>query len=636
MNSSRDPGDPSALRALRAAAALAGAAILVSCAGGELQPITFDLTKAPAAAPPEAAAPAATPAATPAAPVVPPSVRGMTVEEKVGQLFVVDGPGIYQNDASPAFLALKRQVAQNRVGGVMWRRSNVYETAVLNGKLQNAAKIPLLVSADLEAGTGMRFEDVTYGPWAMAVAATGDVALAERYARATAAEARALGIAQVYAPVADVNVNADNPVINVRSFGEDPQEVARFVAATVKGLQSGNVAATLKHFPGHGDTAVDSHRALAVVAADRARLDAVELLPFRAGIAAGAKSVMVAHLAVPAIDPTPAPPLREAPTDVEYKVTPGEISREATMPATLSAPIVTELLRKRMGFTGLVMTDAMGMNGISLHLPPGEAAVRAILAGVDVVLMSPDPDAAIQAVLEAVKSGRISEARINESVDRVLSLKKSLKLFDDRMPDLTKIGSVVDSPENRALEAEIARRSLTLVREEAGALPLRKDAKLLSLVVSDEATLSGPAGNLTVELKKRDPQAMTVRLDPRSTPDEVAAAVDAARNSGAVLVSLFVRARSGQGAISIPEPGKSAVTGILALGRPVVAVSFGSPYLLRELPSLPTYVCAWGAQDIMQTAAAAALFGETSFEGKLPISIPGLAKRGEGIAKAAR
>jgi beta-N-acetylhexosaminidase len=605
------------LRFLRAAAALAGASLLASCVGGEVQPIVIDVSRSVAPAETE-----------------PPSVRGLTLAEKVGQLFVVDGFGVFQNDASPAFLALKRQVEQNYVGGIVWRRSNVYETAFLNEKLQAAAKVPLLVAADLEAGAGMRFQDVTYGPWAMAVAATGDVALAEKYAHATGVEARALGISQIYAPVADVNVNPDNPVINVRSFGEDPQEVARFVAATVKGIQSAKVAATLKHFPGHGDTAVDSHRALAVVAADRARLDAVELVPFRAGIAAGAKAVMVAHLAVPAIDPTPAPPLREAPADAEYKVTAGEISKEATTPATLSAPIVTELLRKQLGFRGLVLTDAMGMNGISLHLPPGEAAVRAILAGVDVVLMSPDTDAALQAVIEAVKSGRISHERLNESVDRILTLKKALNLFEEKSPDLTKIGKVVDSPQNRALEAEVARRSLTLVREEAGTLPLRKDAKLLSLVVSDEATLNGPAAVLTAEMKKRDPATQTARLDPRSTAEEVAAAVAAAAESDAVLVSLFVRTRSGQGPISVPEPGKAAVTGILALGKPVAAVSFGNPYLLRELPSLPTYVCAWGAQDVMQTAAAAALFGETAFEGKLPITIPGLAKRGDGIFRA--
>jgi beta-N-acetylhexosaminidase len=628
-------------------AALAAASCQTGQDGG-FEPIVLDLSKKPAeegaaAVPPPApsagsglatpTSPAKAPAAAPAA--VPAAVKGMSLKEKVGQIFVVAGHGIFLNEEAPAYKELARQVTENRVGGVHWFRSSVYETAVLNEKLQRLAKVPLLVSADLEAGTGMRFEDVTVGPWAMAVAATGDVTLAERYARATATEARALGIAQIYAPVADVNVNPDNPVINVRSFGEDPEEVARFVVATVKGLQSGRVAATLKHFPGHGDTAVDSHRALAVVPADRVRLDAVELLPFRAGIAAGAKSVMVSHLAVAAIDPTPAPPLRDAPKELEYKVTPGEISKEATTPATLSAPIVTDLLRKQMGFAGLVVTDAMGMNGISLHLPPGEAAVRALLAGVDVVLMSPDPDGAIQAVLEAVKAGRISEARLNESVERVLTLKRSLKLYDEPTPDLKKISSVVDSPENRAIEAEIARRSLTLVREKTDSLPLKKEAKLLSLVVSDEATLNGPAGALTAELKSRVPGLTTVRLDPRSTGDEVKAAVAAAKDADAVILSLFVRARSGQGPVAVPEPAKAAVPQLLASGKPVVAVAFGSPYLLRDFPGLSTYVCAWGTQDVMQKAAANALFGEAAFEGKMPVSIPGLAERGAGIAKAA-
>ena len=630
---------------------LAALALAVaSCKSGSeagFEPIVWDLSKKPAeggaAAEPPAisagsglatpASPAKAPAAAPA--TVPAALKGMSLEEKVGQMFVVAGHGVFLNEEAPAYKELARQVTENRVGGIHWFRSSVYETAVLNEKLQRLAKVPLLVSADLEAGTGMRFEDVTAGPWAMAVAATGDVALAERYAQATATEARALGIAQIYAPVADVNLNPDNPVINVRSFGEDPQDVARFVVATVKGLQAGQVAATLKHFPGHGDTAVDSHRARPVVPADRARLDAVELLPFRAGLAAGARSVMVSHLAVPAIDPTPAPPLRDAPKELEYKVTPGEIPKDATTPATLSAPIVTDLLRKQMGFAGLVVTDAMGMNAISLHLPPGEAAVRALLAGVDVLLMSPDPDGAIRAVLEAVKAGRLPEARVNESVERILTLKRSLKLFDGPAPDLKKIGSVVDSPENRAIEAEIAGRSLTLVREKAGTLPLRKDAKLLSLVVSDEATLNGPAGVLTAELSSRVPGLATVRLDPRSTLDEVTAAVAAGKDADAVLLSLFVRARSGQGPVAVPEPARAAVSQLLAGGRPVVAVAFGSPYLLRDFPDLSTYVCAWGTQDVMQKAAAKALFGEAGLEGKLPVSIPGLARRGDGIAKAA-
>ena len=514
-------------------------------------------------------------------------------------------------------------------------RSNVYETALLNQRLQRLAKIPLLVSADLEAGAGMRFDDVTMGPWAMAVGATGDPSLEERRSRLTAMAARAIGIHQIYAPVADVNVNPDNPVINVRSYGEEPADVSRFVIAAVKGFQEGGVLATLKHFPGHGDTAVDSHRTLPVLAVGRQRLDAVELVPFVAGIKAGARSVMVAHIALPAIDPTPAPPLREGAKDVEYAATPKEVSAEPTVPATLSAPVVTELLRNQLGFTGLVVTDAMWMNGVAAYYEPGEAAVRAILAGDDMVLIKSDADVAVKAVIAAVKSGRISEKKINDAVERILAEKKVLEISAKPGPDMAAIPKLVGSPGEEALEEEIARRALTLVREEAGALPIRKEAKLLSLVVADEATLTGPAGPLTAELKGRFPALKSVRLDPRSTPDEVKAAVDAARESDAVLVSLFVRARSGQGPISVPESAKAAVPQILALGKPVSAVAFGSPYLLRDFPDLKTYVCAWGVQDVIQKAAARALAGEAGFEGKLPVSIPGLAKRGDGIAKAA-
>jgi beta-N-acetylhexosaminidase len=362
----------------------------------------------------------------------------------------------------------------------------------------------------------------------------------------------------------------------------------------------------------------------------------VELVPFRAGIAAGARSVMVAHVALPAIDPTPAPPLRPLPADAEYTASPSEVAAQATMPASLSPPVVTELLRNQLGFAGLVVTDAMKMNGVAAYFEPGEAAVRAILAGVDMILMSPDPDAAIKAVLAAVKAGRVSEKRIDEAVERILAEKKRLGLPGNAGADLAAIAKIVGSREHEALEAEIARRSLTLVREKEGALPLRKEARLLSLVVSDEATLNGPAAALTSELKSRVPLVRTVRLDPRSSPDEVKAAVEAAKDADVVLLSLFVRARSGQGAIAVPEPAKVAIPQILGFSKPVVAVAFGSPYLLRDFPDLPTYVCAWGAQEVMQKAVAGALFGETAFEGKLPISIPGLARRGDGIVTKAK
>ena len=370
-------------------------------------------------------------------------LKAMTLEEKVGQLFVVSANGVYYADDAPNYLALEKLVTESRVGGLIYFRSSVLEAASLSARLQKASKIPLLVSADLEAGLGMRFPDVVYGPWAMAVAATGDPSLARRRAVVTAQESRALGVHQVFAPVADVNVDADNPVINVRSFGENPADVSRYVVAVVQGLQEGGVTATLKHFPGHGDTHTDSHLTLPVVSAPLERLDRVELVPFRAGIAAGARSVMVAHLSVPAVDEAP---------------------------STLSRPVVTGLLREKLGFDGLVVTDAMTMKALTAPAP--EAAVRAIEAGIDMVLMSPDTPGAIAAVVAAVRSGRIAESRIDASVRRVLREKERLGLFQSTAPAPALLFSSVGTRAHAAVEEEIARRSLTLVRLEEGALPL--------------------------------------------------------------------------------------------------------------------------------------------------------------------
>jgi beta-N-acetylhexosaminidase len=556
----------------------------------------------------------------------------MTLADRVGQLFVVQANGVFMSDDAEPFRELKHYVVDDRVGGVMLSKSTVYGAAVLIQKLQQMAPTPLLVSADLEAGLGMRFEDTTYGPWDMAIAATGDPSLAERRGLATAEESRAIGVTQVFAPVADVNVNPDNPVINVRSFGEDPSDVARYVAATVRGLRAGRVLATLKHFPGHGDTAEDSHRSLATVPADRARLESVELVPFRAGIAAGADSVMVAHVSVPSLDAAIVSALPNAPRPVDAI---GDVVAipSGAVPAAVSVPIVTGVLRNELGFKGLIVTDAMRMGGITSYYEPGEAAIRAILAGADQILLSGDTDAAIKAVIEAVRSGRIPEARLDESVARILDVKKRLGLYDGGAPVLGKIASVVGTRAHEDLEAEIARRSMTLVREEAGALPLRKERKLLSLVVADEPTLSGPAGALDKEIRARVPAVKALRLDTRSTPAEAKAAVDAAGDADAVLLSLFVRARSGQGKFVIPDAARSVIPALLASGKPVVAVAFGSPYLLRHFPALPTYLAAWGSQDVVQVAAVKALFGEAAIEGHLPITIPGLAKRGDGVAK---
>ena len=582
-----------------------------------------------------------TPSARPAAPAGPaltgraPAAASLSLREKAGQVVMVGSRGVYRAEDDPEYVELARLVSEEGIGGVIWFLSTPLETVDLNHRLNARAKLPLLVAADLEAGPGMRFPDLVFGPSAMAVAAAGDLDLAERRARATAEAARALGVHVVFAPVADVNNHADNPVINVRSFGEEPETVGRFVAATVKGLQDGGALATLKHFPGHGDTAVDSHRSLPVLPFDRARLDALELVPFRAGLAAGARSVMTAHLAVPALDPTPAPVLERAVRTHDFTEDVKEVEAKGTLPATLSHAMTTKLLREEFGFDGLVCTDSMSMGGVVAHFETGDAAVRVLEAGGDLVLMPPDARVAISAIVDAVKGGRLPEARLDEAVTRVLAEKERLGLFRERSLPLQQVALRAGTLAQKATEEEVARRGLTLVREADGALPLRDGAKLLAVAIHDERTAVAIDATLQAELRRRAAAVDYVRLDPTSCAGEGAALAEKAKEADAVLVALFVRPRSGRGTIEIPAEGKTAIAALLASGRPVVAVSFGSPYLLRDVPELPTYLCGYGPQGLVQSAAARALYGEAAIEGKLPVTIPGVAPRGTGIRKEA-
>ena len=559
---------------------------------------------------------------------VPPAAPS-TLDEKIGQLFVYASTARFMNEASPEYRALVHQVRDNHVGGVMWfLYSDVLEAAFLNARLQSLARTPLLLAADLEAGLGMRFHDTTYWPWPMALGATGDPTLAEREARIIAREAREIGLNQIYAPVADVNVNPDNPVINVRSFGEDPEEVGRFVAAFVRGLQSEGVLATVKHFPGHGDTRTDSHRSLPILEASPERLAAVELVPFRAAIAAGVASVMTAHLSVPSLDANRAPVRAEGPAVNPYTNDAAEVSRNATMPASLSESVTMGLLRRKLGFQGLVVTDAVDMGGITDHFDPGEAAVRAILAGADQVLKSPDLDAAVAGVRRAVASGRIPRARLDEAVAHVLAAKKRLKTAAATPESIFRL---VDRPEHRALAQEIARRSVTLVREDPGALPLRREGRLAHVVVSDIPRL---ADELTGELRARLAVPPTVFLiDPLSSDRDVEAALAGAGAADGVLLSIFVRFQTGKGSIAMPAAGATVVSKLLAGASRVVVAVFGSPYVLSEMPSVRTALVAWGSQSDEQTAAARALFGEAGISGRLPVTIRGIAARGEGIQK---
>lgn len=569
-------------------------------------------------------------------------LKKMSLEEKVGQLISIGVNASFMNQDSDAYRTLKRHVEENKIGGIILFRGHVYDSVILMNRMQQHARYPLLVSADLEAGAGMRFDDTVNFPWNMAVGATGNPEFARRQGAITAREARALGIHQIFAPVVDVNNNAANPVINVRSYGEDAADVARFAAAFTEGAQSAGAIATAKHFPGHGDTAVDSHRGLPEINVARERLNRVEFVPFQASVNAGVGSVMVGHVALPQIDSTEIRPLprnlKSKPIDTDEA---GEIIDEkATMPATLS-PVMGRILRNDLKFPGLIVTDALSMSGLTIYFTPEESAVRALEAGSDMLLKPADVDAAFRGVRDAVKSGRISEQRIEESARKILAAKYDLGLVEQRMTPVDEIDRIVGSRDVYKLAGEIAERAVTLVRDEDKQLPvknLKPEARIFNLAITNGDDRNWITNPFVSRLGGAGVKVETVVLDGRSSEQEVQKAIEKAKSSDLVLASLYGRVRSGQAlSVGLPDAGARALSAVLAAKTPVIGISFGNPYLLQNFPAFRTYLVAYGDMPSLQQAVARALVGEIDVVGKLPISLPGLYPRGTGIQlKAAR
>ena len=404
----------------------------------------------------------------------------MTLRDEVAQLIFISFHGAAPNSRSREYRKFMAQIRDTKVGGLIlvnWSNGRViqkaepYAVAAFLNRMQRLAKTPLMVSGDFERGASMRVDGTTVFPHAMAFGAAGNPAYSRYEGEVTAREARALGVHWIYYPVADVNNNPDNPIINIRSFGENPEAVAAQVKAFIEGAHADKknyALATVKHFPGHGDTAVDSHMNMPVITADRERLDRVELVPFKAAIEAGVDSVMTAHIAVPALSP------------------PG-------IPSTLSPAILTDLLKKDLGFKGIVVTDALEMAGIVKDFSTGDAAVRALEAGADVLLMPTDPDAVVKAVTAAVQSGRLTRQRIQESVVKVLAAKERVGLDRKRFVDLEGISDIVDSPESNEKAQEIADHAVTLVRNNGAMIPLAAPDKACYVVMPESRTSSeGP------------------------------------------------------------------------------------------------------------------------------------------------
>jgi beta-glucosidase-like glycosyl hydrolase len=482
--------------------------------------------------------------------------------------------------------------------------------------------VPLMNTADFETGVGFRIYGATTFPRQMAMGAIAGAdgeRLVREEARITGVESRALGVQVNFAPVADVNNNPRNPVINIRSYGEDPARVAALVGAYVAGAKDGRMIATIKHFPGHGDTDVDSHLGLPVITYDRARLQSVELVPFRRGVDQGAEAVMAAHIELPSLDPAP------------------------SMPATFSRPILHDLLRGEIGFGGLVYTDSMSMDAVTRMVPPDEGAVRAFLAGADQVLHSPDPIAAFNGIRNAAASGRIAEAQIDASVTRVLRAKASVGLHVNRTIDLDAVPANVGGRARDAVAQEAFARAVTLVKDERHQVPLTlpRDASILYLSVLDYPSgwqIAAPSRTFIPELKKRWPQVTSIEVSDHTAMSELDVVRAVAPRYGAVVASVFVRSTSGSGRLDL---GAELVRLLKDLARitdrtgvPFVTTFFGNPYTASFVSELPAMLLTYDFYDSAERAAVRALAGEAAIGGRLPITLSPQLRAGQGLDRS--
>ena len=548
------------------------------------------------------------------------TLSGLTLRQKVGQLIMPWVLGDFAPEGSPSHDRILEYIEDQGIGGVIMSVGLPTEVAAKLNDFQAHSNIPLMVAADLETGAGFRMRGAvqmpgtielggaTDFPSLMAVGATADPQLAYEMGRITAREARAVGIHIPFAPVLDVNNNPDNPIINVRSFGENPEEVAGLGAAFVRGVQENGAIATGKHFPGHGDTETDSHLGLPAIPHSRARMDSVELFPFRHAIEAGMGAVMTAHISVPSLD--------------------GGVGD----PSTLSSAVLTDLLRGEMEFDGLLFTDAMDMSAISRGYGAEEASVRAIEAGADVILMPPSVERAVEGIAVAVESGRIDASRIDASVRRILETKKQMGLDRDRAVQIDQIGQVVGIPAHTQVAAEIAERSITLLHNGGNLLPLLGTRSARVMSVSFRRTSDVLAGRyFNARLRQTYPRLTTAGLDVDSGPALYESLLRQARQQALVILGTYVTAFSQSGSLALPEEVVDFAGQLTEIGVPHIVVSFGNPYLITELPDVRAYMLAWSGSEVSQTAAAQALFGEIEISGRVPTRIPPLYEMGDGI-----
>ena len=573
------------------------------------------------------------------------TLRGLSLEEKVGQMLQVRSYVDYPSFEAADYKWLEERLQKNHVGSVILAahinaqglvRVDPLTAAKVINRLQSDSKLPLLVAADLERGVASRLKDVPDFPWSMALGAVDDPAESERLGAITAREARAVGIQWALAPIVDVNSNPANPIINTRSFGEDPARVGALAAAFIIGARANGLLVTAKHFPGYGDAVIDSHRALAAVNAGLDHFRTVEFPPFRQAIGAGVDAILLLHARAPALEPDP------------DRIT------------TNSPRIASDVLRDQFGFQGVVLTDALEMRGVtSLYDarkgdPVAQAAVDAVKAGCDMIMAPVDVEGPFQAIIEAVRSGQIAESRIDESVRRILRMKASVGLDRARLVDLDQVVALTGEPQDMDFAQRVADEAVTLVRDNGRLLPLPKSTTVaeteaarggepgakpdLAAVVVGQALESSHGRELEEALRTRCPNAQVFYFDnrsPQSATGEILKAVGAARN---VVVAAYVAHTETRQVMKDGKPSTSCgllgpsgelLQQMLAAAKEKTAVvAFGSPYLIASFPELQTYICTYAMASTSEISAVKALFGETQNHAKLPVTLPGIAQRG--------
>jgi beta-N-acetylhexosaminidase len=543
----------------------------------------------------------------------------MTLRDRVAQLVMATCYGETAGSKTAVYLKYRHWVEDLHIGGFIvankaGRTGNIrtaepHAMAILLNRLQRiSGRVPLIVGADFERGSSMRVDGGTLFPYNMAYGAAGDFDATWYEGLTAAREARAVGVHWIFAPVADVNSNPENPIINIRSYGEDPDIVARHVASYIDGAHSDPkhyVLVTAKHFPGHGDTNIDSHLNLARLDATKEHMDAVELKPFQAAIAHGADSIMTAHMAVPALEPD-------------------------DIPATVSSKVLTDLLRKELKFTGLVITDAMDMQGLALLFETGEASVRAIQAGADVLLMPPNPERSIRAVMAAVQEGRLTKERINESVRRILLAKWKLGLFKERYVNPDTIADNFGTAEADERAQQISDRAVTIVKNTNTVLPL-KDADHACLVMLLRGRNSSYGEHLVQEFHKRAPHARALFLDGSLPQAAMEVALGDTSSCSVLVLAAFVNVAAYRGNVALTGDLVPFAEKLSEGSVPVVFVAMGNPYLLSLLPKAGASLATYSTTLPSELSAVKALLGEIQGSGHLPVTIPEFAKIGDGL-----